>query len=52
MVALNIKALVFGIVSSFLAVSMVQTEFANNLFTIVLIISVVSGNMFVLVVGS
>lgn len=51
MVALSIKALLFGIVSGFLAFSMVSDEFVNNVFTCILITSVVSGNMFVLLVG-
>ena len=50
MISLNIKALTFGIVSGFLAFSMVETEFVTNLFTMVLVMSVVSGNIFVLLV--
>lgn len=52
MISLNIKALTFGIVSGFLAFSMVETEFVTNLFTMVLVMSVVSGNIFVLLVGT
>lgn len=52
MVALNIKAFCFGIITGFLGFAMLQTEFVNNLFTLILIAAVISGNFYVLLVGT
>ena len=51
MVALNIKALCFGVITGFLGFAMLQTEFVNNLFTLILVSSVISGNFYILLVG-
>jgi hypothetical protein len=52
MVTLSIKAWLFGVVVAYLGFGLLQGEFVNNLFTLVLVASVVAGNMFVLVVGT
>lgn len=52
MIKLSAKAFVFGIITAFLGFSIIQDEFVTNIFGMVLILSVISGNLFVLLIGT
>ena len=51
LVALLIKSMIFGILTSFLSFCMIQTSFINNIYTMILINSVVAGNLYILILG-
>lgn len=52
MVRLSGKAFLFGVVASFLGFSIIQDEFVNNIFGQILITSVISANLFVLLIDN
>jgi biotin transporter BioY len=52
MVSMHINSLAFGIVCSFFAYAIEYDEFVTNIFTTVLIASVIAGNLIILYLGT
>jgi hypothetical protein len=52
MIRLSAKAFIFGVVTSFLAFSMIADDFVSNIFGLIFINAVICSNLFVLLIGT